>query len=1171
MGLVAFTGGAGAQEPADPELAGAPSERGIEPVPYLDNPTCAHFAPAGKTWYELRVEDPSETTDPEYFNGEFTDGYLTVDISEYFIDDGDEGEIDGQVFEWTSNMDIEAIFVKGGNYGNFCDYQAFDFKWDDLLHAPINTGSGDYYGLSHISFCYEYQLDVTKDASTSFTRTHYWDITKDADATYDLFTGDTRDHEYVVSVDKTDHTDSDWAVKGTITIENNTPVAATIADATDEISDYGLVAVDCGVTFPYALAAGGTLECSYSAAAAPDDTTNPFGDINTATVTTSGAVGGSTATADVDFTQATITEVNDEVTVTDTNAAFGGSKTVSDDDGWTYEIEFACDGDEGDHTNTTEVIGDDDVVLDSDTATVTINCHELTVTKDSTVSEYSQEYEWDITKSPDGDYDLFRGDKVVHLYTIDVSRGDLAAESALVSGNITVSNEGNPIDAAITDVADVVSGTGLDDVTASVDCSVTFPHTIAAGEELECTYSATVDSADYDVNTTAATLQNYDYTSDGTPTKDGTTDFSGQADVVFTGVTPTVMPVYIVDDYATVGHETDDLSWGPFMTSESVTYQRTFACDADEGSYQNTATLVDGEDNPLLDDEDNPIEDTATVMVDCYALTVTKDAQGTYDERHTWDIEKSVDPTSQSGYPGDELSWMWTVDLSESSADENFSLTDDITISNEGNPIAAEITNVADVVSGAGLTDVEATVDCGVDFPHTIAAGGTLACTYDAGTADLRDYDLNTATATLQNYRYYFGFDPAQDAETIGTTDFSGTAEVNYTAKVINGTVTVTDDEIGLNEPVTAGEGPWQWIGSDSHTCSSSRADYFQGGVYTPISETLDNTAKVKDGDTLLDEDDATTTWTCEASFVDILKTFNGSVDPTKDVWFRLYDSEGTYLGDEVSTFGDADGQLQFQTALVPAYGNGTAVLPGDSYTICEAPVPAGYNVEVTDESEDPLETYAGPPGAPDSTGEIQCFDFTAAQAGTTLLFQVNNSYAGGAPRTPGYWKNWSTCSGGNQAETAEKLGGVDEGVYLLDDLLPQTIGDFSVGTCEDGILVLDARSLKNLKKAANDAAYQLARNLLAARLNQGAGACDPVGWTWEHDDWAEPKTFEQVLTEADQLLAGLEDGEGFDGTGDYLAPKNKDQKDLRAYALFLAGIIDDYNNSEFCTGEPSH
>jgi hypothetical protein len=61
--------------------------------------------------------------------------------------------------------------------------------------------------------------------------------------------------------------------------------------------------------------------------------------------------------------------------------------------------------------------------------------------------------------------------------------------------------------------------------------------------------------------------------------------------------------------------------------------------------------------------------------------------------------------------------------------------------------------------------------------------------------------------------------------------------------------------------------------------------------------------------------------------------------------------------------------------------------------------------------------------------------------------------------------------------------------------------------------------------------------------------------------------TFEEVLTAADGVLSDV----GFDGTGDYLGPKNKSERDTAAYALWLYEIIDDYNNSELCTGEESH
>ena len=183
-----------------------------------------------------------------------------------------------------------------------------------------------------------------------------------------------------------------------------------------------------------------------------------------------------------------------------------------------------------------------------------------------------------------------------------------------------------------------------------------------------------------------------------------------------------------------------------------------------------------------------------------------------------------------------------------------------------------------------------------------------------------------------------------------------------------------------------------------------------------------------------------------------------------------------------------------------------------------------------------------------------------------TLRFEVDNTYPGGDPRSPGYWKNWSTCTGGNQQYTAANLGGVTAGVFLLDDLLPQTVGNLVIDTCQKGVYILLAQTLTG-KNMASDAAYQLARALLAARLNQDAGACSPLPTqTWLYN--GQFLTFEQLLTTADSLLAQIK----FDGMKGFLGPKAKgDLLAMRNNALFLSGIIDDYNNSELCTGEPSH
>ena len=138
-------------------------------------------------------------------------------------------------------------------------------------------------------------------------------------------------------------------------------------------------------------------------------------------------------------------------------------------------------------------------------------------------------------------------------------------------------------------------------------------------------------------------------------------------------------------------------------------------------------------------------------------------------------------------------------------------------------------------------------------------------------------------------------------------------------------------------------------------------------------------------------------------------------------------------------------------------------------------------------------------------------------------------------------------------------------GVYLLDDLLPQTLGAFNVTTCQVGVRVLSAQTVNKGANMSSDAAYILARNLLAARLNQDAGACVAPQTFPYH---GATLTFEQLLTASDNLLIGV----GYNGTGSYLGTKvDKSLLTVRTDATYLAGIIDDYNNSRLCTGTPSH
>jgi hypothetical protein len=285
---------------------------------------------------------------------------------------------------------------------------------------------------------------------------------------------------------------------------------------------------------------------------------------------------------------------------------------------------------------------------------------------------------------------------------------------------------------------------------------------------------------------------------------------------------------------------------------------------------------------------------------------------------------------------------------------------------------------------------------------------------------------------------------------------------------------------------------------------------------------------------------DAGETVTCtftntQRGSVTLRKTTDGVVDPSKDILFVLAGPGLPPAGITRSTFGDQDGVLEF--------GSGT-LIPAETYKICETPVPAGFTsfwkldgVIVTPYNPDASRT------PPEDLG-TRCYDFSASP-GQARAFEVDNSHPGGDPRTIGYWKNWNRCTSGNQAATAERNGGAAAGFFLVEDLLPQTIGDFSITTCEQAVKLLSKQDQAGRNKA-NDAAYELGAQLLAARFNLAAGAetCLVV---------------QQAVLDGQTLLDGI----NFSGSGDYLGSKSKNPK--RPQALSIAATLDRYNNGNLC------
>ena len=158
----------------------------------------------------------------------------------------------------------------------------------------------------------------------------------------------------------------------------------------------------------------------------------------------------------------------------------------------------------------------------------------------------------------------------------------------------------------------------------------------------------------------------------------------------------------------------------------------------------------------------------------------------------------------------------------------------------------------------------------------------------------------------------------------------------------------------------------------------------------------------------------------------------------------------------------DATGIINFTTNLVP----------GTTYQLCEQMMPGWM-------------TSLGPPQYsvynPSGDNSVVCTDFTVTSGQTKTFTLANTPPPGGMGLTIGFWKNWSSCTGGRQKPVLDQTlasfaGG---GTY---------VGNLFVNSCKIAVNVLN-KSTSNGSKASSSPAYNLAAQLLGAELNLKAGA----------------------------------------------------------------------------------
>jgi len=399
-------------------------------------------------------------------------------------------------------------------------------------------------------------LTVSKSATTSFTRTWQWTIDKSvAPHAWTLFANESGTSAYVVTVQRTGSIDSGWAVSGAITIENETPLAATLTSVRDVISGGIAAPVDCGVTFPYVLAAGATLSCAYTA-----PLPNGSQRLNSATVTTTGPVAGGTANAAVIFGNPT-TVSNAEIDVVDTNGGswhFTGSGSVS------YDRTFLCDGDEGSHGNTATIVQ----TGQSDSAMVTVACNEIAVSKSADTPTSLRTWKWSIVKSGDQTY-LFLdpGQPFVVHYLVTV-RATSEDSDWHATGEIVISNP-TPRSVHLAAVTDTMPGSSP----ITPDCGGAVPGFLAPGGLVVCTWEADLASGANVLNTAYVTRTNFAWSPTGQATPIGKTIMDASALVDFSNAIRTEIDECV--DVADVFDDEPPVDLGTVCAEQSP-YSHTF-------------------------------------------------------------------------------------------------------------------------------------------------------------------------------------------------------------------------------------------------------------------------------------------------------------------------------------------------------------------------------------------------------------------------------------------------------------------------------------------------------------------------------------------------------------------------------------------------------------------
>ena len=120
----------------------------------------------------------------------------------------------------------------------------------------------------------------------------------------------------------------------------------------------------------------------------------------------------------------------------------------------------------------------------------------------------------------------------------------------------------------------------------------------------------------------------------------------------------------------------------------------------------------------------------------------------------------------------------------------------------------------------------------------------------------------------------------------------------------------------------------------------------------------------------------------------------------------------------------------------------------------------------------------------PNVDNSILCGDFEVGP-GETKVFRIDNTPPpGGRALTIGFWRNWASCAKSNGKQNPvldQTLASFGWRVY---------IGNLFVDTCQEAVRILSKQDVGSGKQKSSDPAFNMAAQLLAAKLNASRAGC---------------------------------------------------------------------------------